>query len=67
VVRRRGHFSERQAVVLPTDNVPRVRNLHGRFVTVPLDLPRALHLEQLRVQRSAVQLKDQLSDFWTNG
>ena len=60
-----GYFGKRDAVILPGDDVARVRDLHRRRVAVPLNLSAAMHLEQLGMQRPAVQLKNQLGDSRT--
>jgi len=42
---RSGYFGERNAVILPGDDVSRVRDLHRSRVAVPLDLPAAMDFE----------------------
>jgi hypothetical protein len=62
-----GHFGERQAIVLPSDNVPGVRDLDVGRVAAAFDVPALMDFEQFRVQRPAIELKHQFGDTWANG
>lgn len=67
VVRGGGDFRQRDALMLPSHNMPVAGNLHVGRVAVPLDQAATLALEQLRMERPTVDLKRQFGDLGTNG
>ena len=60
---RGGDFRQRQAAVTPGHHVAGAGDVDLGLVVFALDGARLVHLEQFRVQRPSVKLKDQLGDF----
>src|SRR5260221_691323 len=62
-----GHLRERQPLISPTYEVAGARDAHCRLVGAALDRLCFEDLEQLRMQRTTVNLKRQLGNFGANG
>ena len=58
----RGHLGQVHVGVLPGDDVAGPRDADGQLVVLAPDLAHGEDVEQLGVQRPAVELKDQLAD-----
>ena len=60
-------FSERNAFVLPTDQVPSARDLNKGLIIATCNRARFVDLKQLGVERSSVELEDEFSNSRSNG
>src|SRR5262249_39245349 len=61
-----GHFGEVDVVVFPRNDVPGARDANDDLVVFVLDLARGEDVKQLGVQRPPVELKDQITNRWSD-
>ena len=62
-----GHFGERLALVTPGHDVAGTGDVDRGFIVPPLDRAAAVNHEELWVQHAPIQLKNQFSDFGSDG
>ena len=61
------HLGQRQLLVPPRNDVASAGDLHAGRIIAPLDFACAKDFKQLRMQRSAIELKCQFGNFGANG
>lgn len=67
MVRRGGHFGERQSAVVPGYDVARAGDVDFRFIFLSFDDSRLIDFEKLRMQRPPIYLEDKFGDFRSRG
>ena len=62
----RCHLRERDPCLSPGDEMPSAGDGNRCLIVGPLDQPLGVHLKELRMETSPVELEDQLGNLWTN-